>query len=58
MSGRVARTREPRCGAPTEADAGPVGGFLTAWTEMGLSAATDINGRLWGRRVYIPLVLR
>jgi len=35
-----------------------VGGFLTAWTEMGLSAATDIHGRLWGRRVYIPLVLR
>jgi len=38
--------------------AGPVGGFLTAWTETGLFAATDIFGRLWGRRVYVPLVLR
>jgi len=38
--------------------AGRTGDFLTAWTETGLSGATDIYGRLWGRRLYIPLVVR
>ncbi|MBN1247352.1 MAG: hypothetical protein JXC32_06820 [Anaerolineae bacterium] len=37
---------------------GQRGDFLTAWAEGGLFGASDIHGRLWGRRVYLPLVVR
>ena len=40
------------------ASGGPTGDFLVAYDEAGLFGGVDIWGRLWGRRVYLPLVLR
>ncbi len=38
--------------------AGPTGDFLVPYDEAGLFGGVDIWGRLWGRRVYVPLVLK
>ena len=38
--------------------AGPTGDFLVAYDEAGLFGGVRIWGRLWGRRVYVPLVLK
>jgi hypothetical protein len=37
---------------------GPVGDFLVAFDDSDGTSTYDIFGRLWGHRVYLPLVLR
>ena len=38
--------------------AGPTGDFLVPYDEAGLFGGVDIWGRLWGRRIYVPLVIK
>jgi hypothetical protein len=39
--------------------AGPLGDFLVVYEDTPLGESdSDINGRLWGNRIYLPLVLR
>lgn len=39
--------------------AGPVGSFLVVWQDQPVFATnTNIYGRVWGNRVYLPLALR
>jgi len=39
--------------------AGPHGDFLVAFDDdPSMSSNMDIYGRLWGNRVYVPLVVR
>lgn len=38
--------------------AGPTGDFLVTFQDSTLFSNVDIYGRLWGRRVYLPLTLR